>query len=459
MHDILFDTNNIVPLPGTSATTEGDFEPHQYIPSCNYHQSSNNQQSQQPQQRQQQHQQLEGSTSTTNPFESKIDVEDIVDCFTSTEALEMYEEFAFGAPISAVHVPSSSSDGLDVQQQQEQQQEQQQLEPLPLAVPSSLLAEPYSVPSKVASSNSGALHQFDSVFDNTPPREFNTEAFSSPWQNNRCHPRSSSQISISPSPTTATSGEQFIHSTSQTFSAAAVVTPETSTLYFNPGSIVDNIDSLVMQDMPPLPEAEGSVFAGTAYSKNTCSTSAGARNKSKVVENPGGGKSGGAIASGGKSTTIQRFKPFHEEKWDQRLNELLHFRRQYGHTLVPHTFHPNPQLARWVKRQRRQYKLLQSGKASTMTADRVVILEDAGFVWDSHEVSWKEKVQELIAYKDKYGNCLVPSSYRDNPQLATWVKCQRRQYKLYGEVSAWRFVVTHNKSIHHLTYMYIYLYF
>jgi len=84
-----------------------------------------------------------------------------------------------------------------------------------------------------------------------------------------------------------------------------------------------------------------------------------------------------------------------------------------------------------VKRQRRQYKLLQSGKPSTMTMDRVAILEDAGFVWDSHEVSWREKLQELILYRQKNGNCLVPSSYKKNSQLATWVKCQRRQYKLF----------------------------
>lgn len=128
-----------------------------------------------------------------------------------------------------------------------------------------------------------------------------------------------------------------------------------------------------------------------------------------------------------------RFKPFHEERWDQKLLELRTFRKRHGHSLVPHTYPPNPQLARWVKRQRRQYKLMQDGKASTMTPDRVEILEQDGFVWDSHEAAWREKIEDLRQYRAKHGHCLVPSNYRENPQLATWVKCQRRQYKLYWE--------------------------
>lgn len=134
----------------------------------------------------------------------------------------------------------------------------------------------------------------------------------------------------------------------------------------------------------------------------------------------------------------QRFKPFHEEKWNARLKELLQYRQEYGDCLVPHTFTPNPQLARWVKRQRRQYKLMLEGRQSTMSPDRLEILNEVSFVWDSHEAAWQEKLNELNQYRKERGNCLVPSNYKMNPQLATWVKCQRRQYKLYwiGKPSA-----------------------
>ena len=128
-----------------------------------------------------------------------------------------------------------------------------------------------------------------------------------------------------------------------------------------------------------------------------------------------------------------RFRAFHEKKWDERLLELRAFRQQHGHSLVPHTYPPNPQLARWVKRQRRQHKLMEEGKQSTMTPERCELLESLGFVWDSHQAAWSEKIQDLRHYQAQSGHCLVPSSYKANPQLATWVKCQRRQYKLYWE--------------------------
>jgi hypothetical protein len=81
-------------------------------------------------------------------------------------------------------------------------------------------------------------------------------------------------------------------------------------------------------------------------------------------------------------------------------------------------------------RQRRQYKLLEEGKATTLTPDRLELLNSLGFVWDSHEVNWSEKFGALLAFKRDNGDCNVPSNFVDK-KLATWVKCQRRQYKLH----------------------------
>lgn len=127
-----------------------------------------------------------------------------------------------------------------------------------------------------------------------------------------------------------------------------------------------------------------------------------------------------------------RFKPFHEEKWELRYKELLRFHSEFGHSAVPHTYHRNPQLARWVKRQRRQYKLRRDDRTSTMTSERLELLDTIGFVWDSHEINWTEKLRSLGLYREKYGHCNVPSNSSDK-KLATWVKCQRRQYKLYWD--------------------------
>lgn len=127
-----------------------------------------------------------------------------------------------------------------------------------------------------------------------------------------------------------------------------------------------------------------------------------------------------------------RFKPFHEEKWSLRYKELLDFHREHGHAAVPHTYPANPQLARWVKRQRRQYKLRRDNRQSTMTMERLDLLTSVGFIWDSHDVNWREKLDSLALFRREHGHCNVPSNYRDK-KLATWVKCQRRQYKLYWD--------------------------
>eukprot|EP00934_Nitzschia_sp_Nitz4_P003011 Nitzschia sp. Nitz4//scaffold72_size95085//27259//28863//NITZ4_004750-RA/size95085-snap-gene-0.115-mRNA-1//1//CDS//3329557345//3001//frame0 len=128
--------------------------------------------------------------------------------------------------------------------------------------------------------------------------------------------------------------------------------------------------------------------------------------------------------------TSHRFRPYQYEQWTEKFQELCEYRRAEGHCQVPHTYMENPPLARWVKRQRYQYKLKMEGKTSTMTDERIVLLGNIGFIWDSHAAAWAEKLQELKAYVKRYGDCSVPSTFPENPQLATWVKCQRRQYKL-----------------------------
>ncbi|KAL3937415.1 MAG: hypothetical protein SGBAC_007485 [Bacillariaceae sp.] len=132
------------------------------------------------------------------------------------------------------------------------------------------------------------------------------------------------------------------------------------------------------------------------------------------------------------------YRPYQEMQWTEQFQELLNFKAQNGHCLVQHTSHCASSLSRWVKRQRYQYKLKQENKVSTLSDERVTQLEEAGFVWDSHAVVWEERLVELEQYKKERGDCNVPSQYPENPKLAIWVKCQRRQYRKFchGEGSS-----------------------
>jgi hypothetical protein len=134
----------------------------------------------------------------------------------------------------------------------------------------------------------------------------------------------------------------------------------------------------------------------------------------------------------------QRLHRSRAEQWSDKFSELCQFKKENGHCCVPRTFKENLALGRWLKRQRHQYKRKQEGKpSSSLTDKRVLALEQIGFVWDPHVTSWEDRLGELKEYRQVNGNCNVPSNCQLNPRLAAWVKCQRRQYKLFlsGEPS------------------------
>ncbi|CAJ1970340.1 unnamed protein product [Cylindrotheca closterium] len=139
----------------------------------------------------------------------------------------------------------------------------------------------------------------------------------------------------------------------------------------------------------------------------------------------------GALHVTQEAQEYPRFRNHQEEQWQKRYQCLLEFKQKHGHCCVPNKHDENPVLGRWVKRQRYQHKLLQHRKKSTLVPHRVKALEDAGFIWDSHSALWEERLNELKAYRRVHGHGNVPSTCTANAQLSTWVKCQRRQYKLF----------------------------
>jgi hypothetical protein len=117
--------------------------------------------------------------------------------------------------------------------------------------------------------------------------------------------------------------------------------------------------------------------------------------------------------------------------WNDRFQELANFRQKHGHLLVRRSHPGKLPLLLWVKRQRYQYKMRKEAKHCTMTEERQAALEQLGFIWDSHAATWDERFSELVAFQSECGHCKVPTPFPPNPQLAGWVKSQRRQFKLF----------------------------
>jgi hypothetical protein len=118
--------------------------------------------------------------------------------------------------------------------------------------------------------------------------------------------------------------------------------------------------------------------------------------------------------------------------WEDRLEDLAKFKAKHGHCDVPFEYPEIPKLGQFVNNTRNQRR---DGKLS---ADRIAKLEALGFAWSSSKyrigedgmnAAWKSRFDELRHYKQTYGNCEVPSNWKENTPLANWVSAQRRLKK------------------------------
>jgi len=115
-------------------------------------------------------------------------------------------------------------------------------------------------------------------------------------------------------------------------------------------------------------------------------------------------------------------------KWMESYNDLKKYKHEYGNCIVPRGFVFNPRLAVWVAEQRKQYKLRLDGRNSSITAERIALLEHMDFAWNAQEAAWERHMADLKAFKDENGDCLVPVNHPNYPKLGLWVKEQRRHF-------------------------------
>jgi hypothetical protein len=76
-------------------------------------------------------------------------------------------------------------------------------------------------------------------------------------------------------------------------------------------------------------------------------------------------------------------KPKGDPLWMLRYNQLKEYHAKVHHANVPTKYAANRALGRWVSTQRLQYRLYMQGQQSSMTRERVGLLEELGFVWDA----------------------------------------------------------------------------
>ncbi|MFP7486411.1 helicase associated domain-containing protein [Priestia filamentosa] len=114
--------------------------------------------------------------------------------------------------------------------------------------------------------------------------------------------------------------------------------------------------------------------------------------------------------------------------WHDRYRQLVKYKEKYGDTVVPTTF-KNRGLSQWTMQQRRLYK------TNSLPQHMVEMLESIGFVWrvtakhrNIKQEAWDQKYEELLEYKNIYGDTLVSLTSPSYKSLARWVSNQRTAY-------------------------------
>lgn len=119
-----------------------------------------------------------------------------------------------------------------------------------------------------------------------------------------------------------------------------------------------------------------------------------------------------------------------ESMWQEMFQRLLQFKHEFDHVLVPQKYEEDPKLGEWVSRQRVFYK---DGR---LLDHRKQKLESVGFAWtmrqgrkhksESNDERWNMQYQALVHFKERWGHCMVPFYFVDDPKLYRWVEAQRR---------------------------------
>jgi hypothetical protein len=91
------------------------------------------------------------------------------------------------------------------------------------------------------------------------------------------------------------------------------------------------------------------------------------------------------------------------KSWETRFEELCQYKEKYRHCVVPQQY---PVLGQWVKKQRRDYTLLQDGnplsRGVTLSEERIAKLKDIGFMFLTRKRPRKVVASAEEAHKKPY---------------------------------------------------------
>lgn len=120
-----------------------------------------------------------------------------------------------------------------------------------------------------------------------------------------------------------------------------------------------------------------------------------------------------------------------QKSWNERFAELEEYKKMHGTCIVHSSDEEHRELYVWCCNQRQQYRQLMEHGSSSLTSERVELLESIGFLKQSVQQStWNVRMKELRQYKREHGHTNVPRHHSANLKLGRWVDTQRTSYRL-----------------------------
>jgi hypothetical protein len=116
-----------------------------------------------------------------------------------------------------------------------------------------------------------------------------------------------------------------------------------------------------------------------------------------------------------------------DKKWYMKYEQLVKFKRKYGHCMVARRFEQDKALGEWVSQQRTLHK------NNKIRIDRKRILDETGFAWKPYNFTpddklWHQQYEKLVEFKRKEGHCTVTQKNKEDASLGIWVPYQRQRY-------------------------------
>lgn len=120
--------------------------------------------------------------------------------------------------------------------------------------------------------------------------------------------------------------------------------------------------------------------------------------------------------------------------WNEWYEKLVAYKEQHGDVDLPARWKDNNELdglCMWLTRQKKQYKNFQYGHKNERPW-RVAALQKLGVKWEKRASLWDTHYKELLAYKERHGDCIVPTKAAEYKDLGVWVAVQRNEYLKRG---------------------------